>query len=130
MVRKWWRRISATFAAAAAVVLVSAGTAHAASWDVFVETFDSSGLAYWTENGDTLDVCDIRADGFGVRGYIYLPNASDPANGTVLFKGNDPSSAGDCTSFTKNIAENIPLGIKVCNYRGSDVVDCGWKWAR
>jgi hypothetical protein len=87
---------------------------------------DSTGYASWVENGDTLTVCDLSADGWGVRGYVYEPYAGNEEDGTVLIKADDPSDDGDCTSVSKNISETVTIWLKVCNYAGASVVACYW----
>jgi hypothetical protein len=105
--------------------MVTAGTAYAN--DATVDVLDDSGHATWIENGDTLFVCDDAADGWGVRGYIYEPNAGDPANGTVLIKASDGKYDNECASVSVNVDESIRLSIKVCNYKGASVILCGYR---
>jgi hypothetical protein len=121
-------RAGGVFAAAAMGVVLSAGIASAANGSVSVS--DNSGYASWLENGDTLTVCDSKADGWGVRGYIYRPYSGDPANGTVLIKLSDPSSDGNCEAVSENIDESIAISIKVCNYKGSSIIFCEHKRLR
>ncbi|MEH1165387.1 hypothetical protein V6V47_08365 [Micromonospora sp. CPCC 205539] len=123
----WRHRITAVVATATAGVLLTAGAAQAAS-PIWLS--DGSGVANWTEDGDRLTVCDQAADGWGVRGYIYRPNAGDPANGTVLIKVSDPSSNSDCASASADISESIAINIKVCNYAGDVVTYCRYTSAR
>jgi hypothetical protein len=113
-------------ALAATGVLLAAGTSHA--YDRGIPTsVGNAGWADWTEDGDKLRVCDQAANGYGVRGYIYIPNSdSDPGNGTVLIKGDDPSGDGGCEEFTKNISETIHISIKVCEYAGAVVKNCNY----
>ncbi|MFJ2832655.1 hypothetical protein ACIPC1_34755 [Streptomyces sp. NPDC087263] len=116
-------RVTGALALAAASILIGGGTSYAADGGVY--TVGSGGWAGWTESGDTLQVCDISSDGYGVRGYIYTPNSSsDPGNGTVLIKGNDPSNDGDCATFAKDLSESIHISIKVCQYAGDVVTAC------
>jgi len=126
------RRIATALTAASAVVLLSAGVAQAADTRVYTQDLWGTylGSATWTENGDSMEVCDTAADGWGVRGYIYVPNAPFPEDGTVLIKGNDPSSDGKCAAFSKNISETTALSIKVCIYRGSSVTYCEYRRIR
>jgi len=112
-------------AAAAAGVLVTAGTAYANDATVYV--LDDSGYAYWIENGDTLTVCDREPDGWGVRGYIYVPDAPGSADGAVMIKASDPKYDTDCYSASVNVDESIRLSIKVCNYKGASVVLCDYR---
>ena len=109
-------------AAAAAGVMVTAGSAYAN--DAYVEVLDGSGSAFWVENGDTLRVCDSEADGWGVRGYIYVPDFAGSADGAVMIKASDPSAADGCVSVSKDLPEQIDLSIKVCNYKGDSIVLC------
>jgi hypothetical protein len=111
-------------ATAAAGVLLISGTAYAS--DAYVYVLDDSGWASWTENGDTLRVCDAEPDGWGVRGYIYRPNSGDPENGTVLIKASDGQYDNDCASVSVNVDESIRLSIKVCNYKGDSIVLCDY----
>lgn len=108
----------------AAGVLASTGTSQAADAGVYTTT--GGGWAGWTENGDTMTVCDISSDGYGVRGYIYTPYAGDPANGTVLIKGNDASNDGNCATFAENLSETRSISIKVCQYAGDVVKSCAY----
>lgn len=121
----WNRRAGTVLAAAAAGVLLVSGTAYAS--DTSVSVADGSGWASWTENGDSLRVCDTEPDGWGVRGYIYRPNSGDPANGTVLMKASDPKYDDDCVAVSVNVDETIRLSIKVCNYKDSSVTLCGYR---
>jgi hypothetical protein len=123
------RRIATTLVATIAFVPLLTGTA-AAGGDDKVHTWngrtDDAGMAVWIENGDTLRVCDHSADGHGVRGYIYLPNPRDRANGEVLIKASDPKSDGNCVTASKNLNETINIAIKVCRYQGSWVGNCDY----
>jgi hypothetical protein len=123
----WKRRVGIVFAAAAAGVLLTAGTAHA---NATVWVLDSSGFANWTENGDTLTVCDQSPDGWGVRGYIYRPYVGDVGNGTVLMKASDPQYDVDCAYVSVDIPESVSIYIKVCNYKGASIIYCQWTNAR
>ena len=119
------RKTITALATTATAVLLATGTAQAA--DAWVETpwpAQGHGTASWTENGDTLKVCDIEADGYGTRAYIYGPNQPNPANGTVLIKGNDPKSSDGCYTYSENISETTALSIKVCLYAGDFVGYC------
>lgn len=122
----WMRRAGIAFAAAAVGVVISVGSASAADGGVY--TPNRNGYADWIESGDTLTVCDRVSDGKGVRAYIYRPNAGDPANGTVLLKGDDPKTTdGDgCHSYSKNIDESIVISLKVCNFQGSSITNCAY----
>jgi hypothetical protein len=124
------RRIATVFAAATALVLGVAGTAYA--HDQTVQLVDRwwgyhYGYATWTENGDTLKVCDTFSDGYGVRAYVYVPYTGDEENGTVLLKVSDPSNDGNCASTTKNINETTTISLKVCEYAGATIDSCAWE---
>jgi hypothetical protein len=123
----WRRRVTTVLATAAATVLVTAGAAHA--YDATVHVLDDSGHADWHDIGDELTVCDDRADGWGVRGYIYRPNPGDPGNGTVLMKVSDPQydENYNCEGVSVNISETISISIKVCNYKGATITLCDYK---
>ena len=124
------RKTATVFAAATAIVLGAAGTAYA--HDKTVELQDiwygfDYGYATWTENGDTLKVCDVYSDGYGIRGYVYIPNTGDEGNGTVLLKASDPSNNGSCVTTTKNISETTTIALKVCQYAGATIASCTWE---
>ena len=121
----WRGRTAAVFAAATAGVLLTAGVAHAD--DDGVSVLDDSGYAIWTEVGDNLQVCDRAADGWGVRGYIYVPTTTGSANGTVMIKASDPKFDTECASVSVDLDEHIDLSIKVCNYKGASIVLCNWE---
>jgi len=124
----WMHRAGVACAVAAVGLVVGAGVAGAA--DGAVTTANGSGYADWVENGDTLTVCDRAGDDKGVRAYIYRPNAGDPANGTVLIKGDDPNATDGCRTYAKNIDESIVISIKVCNYQGASITNCVYKRLR
>ena len=116
---------------AASAVLLATGTAQAADTSVYTGwPYEGHGSAHWAENGDTLTVCDHEADGAGTRAYIYVPNQPNPANGTVLIKGNDPKSADGCYAYSENISETTALSIKVCLYSGATVDFCDYRRIR
>ncbi|MFD4522712.1 hypothetical protein ACFWP7_01975 [Streptomyces sp. NPDC058470] len=115
-------RLTGAVVLAAAGLLIGGGTSYA---DGYLYTGTYGGYAAWTEDGDTLKVCDVSSDGYGVRGYIYTPNSSsDAGNGTVLIKGNDPSNDGSCATFAKDVSETSHISIKVCEYAGDVVTAC------
>lgn len=126
LTKSTWKRSAATvLAATAASVLMVSGTAHANDIGIYVG--NRSGWASWTENGDSLQVCDDRPDGWGVRGYIYEPNGrNDPGNGTVRLKASDPKSDGNCVAVSVDVNERITLSIKVCNYKGASIANCAY----
>jgi hypothetical protein len=116
---------------AATAALLATGTAQAADTSVYTSwPAEGYGSAHWAENGDTLTVCDNAADGWGTRAYIYVPNQPNPANGTVLIKGNDPKSSDGCYAYSENISETTALSIKVCLYKGSTVDFCDYRRIR
>lgn len=124
------RRIATVIAAASALILGVAGTAYAHDKTVELDEWFYNyalGDATWTENGDTLKVCDDRADGYGIRAYIYVPYTGDEGNGTVLVKVSDPSYDGSCVSTTKNISETTQISLKVCQYAGATIGECTWE---
>ncbi|MFD6419840.1 hypothetical protein [Streptomyces sp. NPDC060194] len=118
-------RMAGMVAAAGATLMFASGTAQA---DAAVGISDGSGYATWTENGDTLTVCDTASDGWGVRGYIYRPYAGNPGNGDVLIKAS--SGGNGCVAVSKDIAENIAISIKVVNYKGDEIILPAWRAAR
>lgn len=125
------RKTITTLALAGTAALFASGNAQAA--DTVVDTpppVYQYGSAGWTENGDTLTVCDNVGDGWGTRGYIYVPDQPNPANGTVLIKGDDPKVSDGCHSFSKNISETTALSIKVCLYHGDTVDFCDYRRIR
>ena len=122
--------VSAVLALAAAGIVAGTGTSYAGTVtpqsDGGVYTTTGGGYASWTENGDTLSVCDIAGDGHGVRGYIYEPSSAGSSGGHVLIMGNDPESTDGCHAFYKNISETVAISLKVCEYQGTVVNDCDW----
>ena len=117
----WMRRAGIAFAAAAVGVVISVGSASAADGGLF--TANGSGHAKWTENGDTLEVCDDYPDNKGVRAYIYRPNAGDPANGTVLIKGDDPKTSDGCCVYGldehRRVHRHLHQGVQLRRARAS-----------
>lgn len=120
------RRLATAFALAGALTVLGAGAAQADDMQILIALSGrlTSGIGDWTENGDTLTVCDQRSDGWGTRGYIYQPTPGDPFNGTVLIKVSDPEHDGDCVAVSKNLSETISIAIKVCNYQGAKIAAC------
>jgi hypothetical protein len=125
------RKTITALATTAMAVVFATGTAQAADTSVYTAwPYEGHGSAHWAENGDTLTVCDLAADNAGTRAYIYVPNQPNPANGTVLIKGNDPKSSDGCYAYSENISETTALSIKVCLYSGSTVTACDYRRIR
>lgn len=122
--RRWkhWGGVLSVMCVTAGGMVFAAGTAYA-DVDLYLGNGNFSHAA-WTENGDTLRVCDEKADGMGTRAYIYRPDYEESDTGTVLIKVSDPKSDGNCVAVSKDISENIEIALKVCAYRGDVVQPC------
>ncbi|MEU6550336.1 hypothetical protein ABZ915_08615 [Streptomyces sp. NPDC046915] len=116
------RRLPVAAALAAAGVLALSQTASANTGQIYTQT--SGGYGDWADDTEALSVCDMAADGYGVRAYVYIPSASDETQGTVLLKASDPKSGDACAHASKNLSGYTHISLKVCEYAGSWVGDC------
>lgn len=74
-----------------------------------------------------LEACDRRANGWGIRGYLYRPTPGKPSDGRVLLSVSDGSYNG--WNACKVVAKVMPdhdLNLKVCEYRGARLRYCEW----
>lgn len=69
---------------------------------------DPAGKARWIEDGDTVRVCDIKAD--GKAAVATLTRSSDDAE---LIKVYTTDGYGTCVSKSKNVSESINLWLSV-----------------
>ena len=95
--------------------LALAGPA-AAGQNAAVYTTDEHGYAAWTADGDRLHVCDLSADGWGVRGVVHSYNA---AGGFWEYEMgvSDGVEDGVCQSVTKNVTDGRRVEITVWLYK-------------
>lgn len=84
---------------ALATALLMPGTAQAATPDIIIystNSFTNVASIGFHDDGDEFTVCDLYADGHGVRGYLYY------AGDLVATKYNGLGS-GKCNGFTYDI---------------------------
>nr|BFE76816.1 hypothetical protein GCM10020092_101170 [Actinoplanes digitatis] len=76
--------------------------ANAMAW-----TYDSGtarGQAVWYHDGDSLKVCDMSADGRGIRGVIYSYNSAGDFWENE-FSVTDSNAADGCKTGSKNVPD-------------------------
>jgi hypothetical protein len=102
--------------------------------DPFVYTLDSGaagGYAEWTEDGDTLKVCDIENVGdWHARAYIYIPDAPGSGTGQVLQAVSDNSDNGSCSAYFEDIPEGVSIDMKVCVTNSAGVINSTCNWTK
>ena len=86
----------------------SASATSYGGW-IYNSESDKAGMASWTEDGDKVTVCDIKADGWGVNATLW-----DPINVKVMMEVYTSAGNGSCNSVSKNISETIRLKLHVC----------------
>lgn len=89
-------------AAASAIVIGMAGTAHAANKTVS----NIYGSITHVDDGDTFRVCDTRADGYGVRGEL-----TDAHN---IYGAQEDGGDAGCDTFQYDVKEDHPYRITIC----------------
>ncbi|MET8148294.1 hypothetical protein ACIBSW_27015 [Actinoplanes sp. NPDC049668] len=95
--------------------------ANAMAW-----TYDGGtarGQAVWYHDGDSLKVCDMDADGRGVRGVIYSYNSSGDFWENE-FTVTDSNSSDGCKTGSKNVPDGRKIEVLVYQYWG-DTTCCG-----
>ncbi|MEU1512243.1 hypothetical protein ABZ490_08760 [Streptomyces sp. NPDC005811] len=91
---------AATILLALALVAVSASPASADSDKSIV--YGSRGYMYFTDNGDVFKVCDTKADGYGMDGYLNRRNTITGGGFTELWRIT-ASGNGNCTKKGEDI---------------------------
>ncbi|RRR85964.1 hypothetical protein [Streptomyces sp. RP5T] len=90
-------------AAAAACLMLTTGVAEAGSFGpkAMVDTNGvKRGTAQFVANGDTLTVCDTRADGFAPKVSVYYANTN-----TLVWRVTANLGKGFCVKSSKNLGE-------------------------
>jgi hypothetical protein len=69
--------------------------------------------------GDSIQVCDIQSDGWGIEGYLYY-------NGVIIRTADTRGhNAKYCTSWKSgNLPEDHSVTLKVCMVKGSETKNC------
>lgn len=76
-------------------------------------------LAVSADNSTRLRVCDNRADGWGVRAYVYAKSG-----GGVVRTGADGAYADSCGTFTTAAGTVSAPVLKICLYKGAEEKEC------
>ncbi|MFJ2178691.1 endonuclease/exonuclease/phosphatase family protein [Streptomyces sp. NPDC087851] len=76
-------------------------------------------LATQGDGGATLRVCDNKADGWGVRAYVYRTSG-----GAQVLTGADGAYADQCTTFATAAGAVTSPVVKVCLYQAGVEKDC------
>ncbi|MGW4498778.1 hypothetical protein ACWENR_09180 [Micromonospora sp. NPDC004336] len=117
MLRRIASLSAATVLAVATSVTVAAGPAmageNAMAWTYSGGT--ARGQAVWYHDGDSLKVCDMSADGRGIRGVVY---SYDSAGGFWVneFSVADSNSSDGCKSGSKNVPDGRRVEVVVYQY--------------
>jgi hypothetical protein len=113
--KKWAIRSAVTALTVAALGLTSAGAAQAADDDVLL--YNSGGVwvawATYTDDGDTFEVLDTFADGYGPTLYLQKYSLTDGWY-TVKSATNRTGANGEWVGFTYDIDGNI-YRMRLCN---------------
>ncbi|MDN0199327.1 hypothetical protein [Streptomyces sp. S.PNR 29] len=105
----------AVFALGAAAVLGSAGSAAADS--IVFTNPTAAGYGTFTSNGETVAVCDTRADGYGVNFFL-----TDRVSGALLGKGK-AGGKGKCENYDFDLAEGRAVCLDVSLYKDGVIKD-------
>ncbi len=106
-------------AAAVATVFIGAAPASATSNVYLYYGGNYSGYGEFQSSGDVFHVCDMRADGYGVRLYWSVPVSGRTGDVTDSNGAN-----GDCASMNVNIGEGNQVRYRVCVVNNGNVVYC------
>ncbi len=111
-------RIAAVPAAAALGLMVATGPAYAGTnteaW--LVTGGYNVGSVHWTADGDSLLVCDLRANGESVWGGV-----EHYETGAVFDSLYNNAGSGQCPGLTVNLTEGTYIKLKVCSAYGGNV---------
>jgi hypothetical protein len=126
MIRRMTRLLLAMALAVATTVGFSSSPAMADDGDTMAWTYYDSvarGQAVWYSNGDSLKVCDMSADGRGIRGVVYAW-VSSGSYWTSVLTVTDSNASDGCKTGSKNLAEGRKVQILVYQYWGDNTC-CG-----
>ncbi|EST23627.1 hypothetical protein M877_26660 [Streptomyces niveus NCIMB 11891] len=82
----------------------------------------SAHVAVYSDAAAKLRVCDNKADGWGVRAYVY-----GKAGGPLVVTGQDGAYADGCGMFDAAPGTATSPVVKVCLYKGGEEKDCRQK---
>ncbi|MFI1018159.1 hypothetical protein [Streptomyces sp. NPDC020965] len=103
---------------AAATVMVGFAAAPASAADLSIALPNARGYMKFTDDGDRFTVCDTRADGHGVTGYLRTIN-----NGRIVIHGTwDDGGDRGCDGGIRDIYHNSPHDMLLCWHGGGCVV--------
>lgn len=110
------RLLAAAGGLACAAVLVTAPQASAVAWEKTMHTDDGDpgGLIRFSANGDYVEVCDIEADGYAVRGDV---NDYAGADYTLTAGGNGKCSVTSAAHTGRDLLEGACVKFTVGLYK-------------
>jgi len=119
MLRRITSGLVATVLAVITSVTVAASPAmageNAMAWTYYSGT--ARGQAVWYHDGDSLKVCDMSADGRGIRGVIYSYNSSG-GFWENEFSVADSNSSDGCKYGSENVPDGRKIEVVVYQYWG------------
>ncbi|MCH0541082.1 hypothetical protein I3F58_16205 [Streptomyces sp. MUM 203J] len=91
--------------------------------DAFGKITGYSGKGYWTEYGDVVKICDIKADGYAVRMHVFL---DEPYGAKVysFYVGGKGSCKERRRSNGYNLPDNRWIGFLFCRYKAGHDSEC------
>ena len=113
------KAMKAAAASLAAVTVSLAMSTPALAYDDYVSTNDSDpgGRAYWTANGDVVQVCDIESDGWAAIVSVgYFSSAYHVVDRYSLEAGGngDCIAKGAANGGVYDLPEGYKIAIEVC----------------
>ncbi|TDC29849.1 hypothetical protein [Micromonospora sp. KC213] len=125
MLRRIASLTAATLLAVVTSVTVAASPAMAGE-NAMAWTYSNSiarGQAVWYHDGDSLKVCDMSADGRGIKGALYSYNSSG-GFWELEFTVTDSNSSDGCKYGSENVPDGRTVEVLVYQYWGNETC-CG-----
>ncbi|MFC9469192.1 hypothetical protein [Streptomyces coelicoflavus] len=124
MIKRTLSRLAVTGAAVTLLGLTAASPALAS--DEGPLWYGDRGTVTFNDDGDDITVCDKRADGYGVTGYLERLNST--GTGVVwVIKEDDGGDAGcDRSNTGYDMIGNIQHGLAVCWHGTGSCVRSNW----
>ncbi|AXQ56723.1 hypothetical protein ACFVDU_02980 [Streptomyces albidoflavus] len=104
---------------AAAAVAVGFASAPAAAANVDIRLPSDRGLMTYIDNGDRFTVCDTKADGYGVTGYVRKLRTDGKI---ITVKTIDDGGDAGCDSATVDLIGTWPHDMMLCWHGGGTCV--------
>ncbi|MGV9556531.1 hypothetical protein [Streptomyces sp. NPDC003401] len=121
MIKSTITRVAMVGAAAAALAVSLSAPAQAAS-DKTINLPSGRGYMKFIDDGDVFQVCDTKADGYGVSGTLFVRNASGLVSvATTVDDGGDSG----CDKKGYNVGQLASYQMRVC-WNGGGCVWSEW----